>query len=68
MAWPHTQQSNLGQGTAAAWVTATVTDGVTQCSCSDAGAGSGGSNRGGSSGYGNQGSRAAGSGCGSGRW
>ena len=54
----HTWQSNLGQGKAAAWVTATVTAGVAQCSCSDAGAGSGGSNRCGSSGYGNQGSRA----------
>ena len=59
----HTQQSNLGQGTTAAWVTAIVTAGVTQCSCSDAGAGSGGSNRGRSSGYGNQGSRAAGNGA-----
>ena len=68
MARAHTRQSNLGQDTAAAWVTATVTAGVTQCSCSDAGANSGSLNRGGSSGYGNQGSRAAGSGCGSGRW
>ena len=45
----HTRQSNLGQGMAAAWVTATVRAGVTQCSCSNAGAGSGGSNRGGDS-------------------
>ena len=59
----HTRQSNLGQGTAAAWVTARVKAGVTQCSCSKAGAGSGSSNRGDNSGYGNQGSRAAGSGA-----
>ena len=38
VAQAHTRQSNLGQGTAAAWVTA----GVTQCSCSDGGAGGGG--------------------------
>ena len=55
----HTRQSNLGQGTAAAWVTATVTAGVSQCSCSDAGACSGGSNRCGSSCYGKQNSLAA---------
>ena len=59
----HTRQSNLGKGMAAAWVTARVTASVTQCSCSEAGAGSGSSNRGGSSGHGNQGSRAAGSGA-----
>ena len=59
----YTRQSNLGQGMAAAWVTVTVTAGVTQCSCSDAGTGDGGSNRGGSSDCGNQGSRAAGNGA-----
>ena len=47
-----TRQSNLGQGTAAAWVTATVTAGVTRRSCSDAGAGGGGANRGGDSNWG----------------
>ena len=31
-----TRQSMLGQGKVTAWVTATVTAGVTQCSCSDA--------------------------------
>ena len=47
MARAHTRHSNLGQGTAAAWVTVTVMASVTQCNCSDAGAVGGGSNRGG---------------------
>ena len=48
LSWVRARRDREGSdsGTVAAWVTATVAAGVTQCSGSDAGSGGGGANRG----------------------